>query len=58
MHEGTLRAIDGNGHVPGEPPADRLLTAILETRELVYQMAEHIGITRDELNQRAGVVAS
>lgn len=41
-----------------QSPAFDLLAAMLETRELVYQMAEEIGISRAELNERAGVVES
>lgn len=34
---------------------DRLLEVMLETRELIYEMAEERGISRAELNARAGV---
>jgi hypothetical protein len=38
-----------------QTPAERLLTVMMETRELVYQLAEQMGISRAVLNERAGI---
>lgn len=56
-----MRDIDWNGHVPdgGLLDAGRLaLQRIEQSQELVYQLAEQLGVTRAELDARAQINAA
>ncbi len=57
-----MRPFDGAGHhpgkvQPGESPAERLLSIVLETQELAYQLAEQLGVSREDLDARAQEIA-